>query len=154
MQETEKVKVETAKLVASALAEGEKQVGEIEATTKQQVAAIDKQIAEFDAKKIEQLGKAKAQADQLLKEATSQKFDLAVKAFGNAGAYTRWQFAEGLPENIQLQLFYAGEGTLWTDLKNVMPTLPVANPAPAPAASAPRTTAAPPAAPARPTTGR
>jgi len=129
LQETEKVKVETAKLVASALAEGSKKVGEIEAQTKQQVAAIDKQIADLDAKRIETLGKAKAQADQLMKEATSQKFDLAVKAFGNAGAYTKWQFAEGLPENIQLQLFYAGEGTLWTDLKGITPTVPLTNPA-------------------------
>lgn len=140
LQETEKVKVETAKLVASALAEGQKKVGEIEAATKQQVAAIDKQIAEFDAKRIEAIGKAKAQADQLLKEATSQKFDLAVKAFGSASAYTKWQFAEGLPDDIQLQLFYAGEGTLWTDLKGVMPTLPLSNPAgPKPAAPAPAT---------------
>jgi hypothetical protein len=131
LQETEKVKVETAKLVAAALAEGQKQVGEIEAGTKQQVAATERRIAELDAKKIAMLGKAKASADQLQKEATSQKFNLAVKAFGNSGAYTRWQFAEGLPENIQLQLFYAGEGTLWTDLKNVMPTLPIANPVPA-----------------------
>ncbi|HZN36753.1 MAG TPA: SPFH domain-containing protein [Pirellulaceae bacterium] len=141
VQETEKVKVETAKLVASALAEGQKKVGEIEAAAKQQVAAIDRQIAEFDAKKIEMLGKAKSEADRLLKEANSQKFDLAVKAFGNAGAYTRWQFAEGLPENIQLQLFYAGEGTLWTDLKGMMPTLPLTNPAaprPAETPAAPR----------------
>src|SRR5205814_6704646 len=102
----------------------------------QQVAVIEKQIAEFDAKKTETLGKAKAQSDQLMKEATSQKFDLAVKAFGNANAYSKWQFAEGLPEDIQLQLFYAGEGTLWTDLKGIMPTLPLANPAsPAPAAT-------------------
>jgi hypothetical protein len=124
------VKVETAKLVASALAEGQKQVGEIEAATKQQVASTERQIADFDAKKISTLGKAKASSDQLQKEATSQKFNLAVKAFGNSEAYTRWQFAEGLPENIQLQLFYAGEGTLWTDLKNIMPTLPIANPVP------------------------
>jgi len=129
-QEMEKVRNETAKLVASAIAEGEKEVGEIEAATRQQVAAIEKQIAEFQAKKTEQLGKAKATADQLMKEAQSQKFDLAVKAFGNAGAYTKWQFAEGLPEDIQLQLFYAGEGTLWTDLKGVTPTLPLTNPAP------------------------
>ena len=139
LQETEKVKVETAKLVASALAEGAKKVGELEAATKQQVAAIDKQIADLDAKKTETIGKAKAQADQFMKEATSQKFDLAVKAFGNAGAYTKWQFAEGLPENIQLQLFYAGEGTLWTDLKGVMPTLPLTNPAAPKPAEAPAT---------------
>jgi hypothetical protein len=65
-----------------------------------------------------------------------------VKAFGNAGAYTKWQFAEGLPEDIQLQLFYAGEGTLWTDLKGVMPTVPLTNPAatPRPAGTAPAPT--------------
>ncbi|MCI0361184.1 MAG: band 7 protein [Planctomycetaceae bacterium] len=130
IQETEKVRVETAKMVASAIAEGQKEVGEIEAATKQQVAAIEKQIAEFDAKKTEQLGRATATADQLMKEAQSQKFDLAVKAFGNSGAYTKWQFAEGLPEDIQLQLFYAGEGTLWTDLKGITPTLPLTNPPP------------------------
>jgi regulator of protease activity HflC (stomatin/prohibitin superfamily) len=129
LQEAEKVKVETTKLVAEAIATGQKQVGEIEATMKQQVAIIDRQMSELDAKKTETLGKAKAQADQLLKEATSQKFELAVKAFGHSNAYTKWQFAEGLPENIQLQLFYAGQGTLWTDLKNVMPTLPIINPA-------------------------
>jgi len=114
--------------VAEAIATGQKQVGEIEATTKQQVAVIEKQIAEFDAKKTETLGKAKAQSDQLMKEATSQKFDLAVKAFGNSNAYSKWQFAEGLPADIQLQLFYAGEGTLWTDLKGITPTVPLTSP--------------------------
>ena len=132
IQETEKVRNETAKMVAAAIAEGQKEVGEIEAATKQQVAGVEKQIAEFDAKKTEQLGRATATADQLMKEAQSQKFDLAVKAFGNSGAYTKWQFAEGLPEDIQLQLFYAGEGTLWTDLKGITPTLPLTNPPPAP----------------------
>jgi hypothetical protein len=137
IQETEKVKVETAKIVASVMAEGQKEVGEIDATTKQQVAAIDKQIAEFDAKRIEQLGKAKSEAEKLMQEAQSQKFDLAVKAFGNPAAYTRWQFANGLPDDMQLQLFYAGEGTLWTDLKGITPTLPLTNPAvPAPKAPA------------------
>jgi regulator of protease activity HflC (stomatin/prohibitin superfamily) len=147
IQETEKVKVETAKLVASVMAEGEKEVGEIEAATKQQVAAIDRQIAEFDAKRIELLGKAKSEAEKLMQEAQSQKFDLAVKAFGNPAAYTRWQFANGLPEDMQLQLFYAGEGTLWTDLKGITPTLPLTNPAAptprAPAASPPARTQGP-----------
>jgi len=134
-QEAEKVRVETLKMVASAVAEGAREVGEIEAATKQQIASVDKQIAELEAKRTELLGKAKSQADQLLNEAQSQKFDLAVKAFGSAAAYSKYEFAEGLPENIQLQLFYAGEGTLWTDLKNITPTLPLMNPAPKPANS-------------------
>jgi hypothetical protein len=141
IQETEKVTVETAKLVAAALAEGQKQVGEIEAATKQQIAAIDRGAAELDAKRIEQLGKAKSAADQMMQEALSQKFDLAVKAFGNPAAYTRWQFADGLPDDMQLQLFYAGEGTLWTDLKGITPTLPLTGPqAPPKPATRPATT--------------
>ena len=139
IQETEKVKVETAKLTASAIAEGMKKVGEIEASAKQEVAVIERQVAELDAKRIEQLGKAKSQSDQLMQEAQSGRFDLAVKAFGDANAFTKWQFAEGLPENIQLQLFYAGEGTLWTDLKNITPTVPLTTPSasPKPVSTAP-----------------
>lgn len=135
-QESEKVRVETSKMVAAAIAAGEKKVGEIEAESKQLVAAVDKKVAEIEAQKTQQLGKATAEAEQLMKEAESQKFDLAVKAFGNPDAYSKWQFAQGLPENIQLQLFYAGEGTMWTDLKNITPTLPIAQP---PAAKAPTT---------------
>lgn len=133
LQEAERVKVESLKIVASAVAEGARKVGEIEAATKQQIASVDKQIAELEAQRTELLGKAEAQAEQLLNEATSQKFELAVKAFGGGQAYSKYQFAEGLPENIQLQLFYAGEGTLWTDLKGIQPTLPLTKPAAPPA---------------------
>ena len=48
-----------------------------------------------------------------------------MKAFGEPAAYTQWEFAEGLPDNIDLKMIYAGTGTLWTDLKGVVPTLPV-----------------------------
>ncbi len=125
IQEAEKVTNETTKLVASVIAEGDKEVAETQATTKQLVAQIDKEIAALEAKKTETLGKAKFAAEQLMKEAQSQKFQLAVEAFGTPEAYNKWQFAEGLPADINLQLFYAGEGTLWTDLKNVMPTLSI-----------------------------
>lgn len=128
--EAEKVRAETLKLVANVEAEGEKEAQEIQAETEQLVAAVDKQIAVLEAQKTVKLGQAKAQAEQLQQEATAQKFQLAVEAFGTGDAYNKWQFAEGLPEQIDLQLFYAGEGTLWTDLKNVQPTIPLrpANP--------------------------
>ena len=44
-----------------------------------------------------------------------------IKAFGEI----RRLFAEQLPEELDLKLFYAGEGTLWTDLKSITPTLPL-----------------------------
>ncbi len=123
--EAEKIRVETAKLVANVAAEGEKEAKEIGAETEQLVAAIDKQAAEIDARKTVQLGEAKAQAEQMQQEARAEKFQLAVDAFGTGSAYTKWQFAEGLPADIDLKLLYAGEGTLWTDLKGITPTVPL-----------------------------
>lgn len=123
--EAEKIRAETLKLVAAIAAEGEKEAREIEAETQQMVAAVDKQIAELEAQKTVKLGEANARAEQLQEEARAQKFQLAVEAFGTGTAYNKWQFAEGLPETIDLQLFYAGEGTLWTDLKNAVPTVPL-----------------------------
>ncbi len=69
------------------------------------------------------LGEAEASAEQLVAEAKADKFGLAVEAFGNGDAYNQWVFATGLPEDIQLQTLYAGEGTFWTDLKGMTETL-------------------------------
>lgn len=127
--EAEKIRVETEKMVASVAAEGEKEAKEIGAEAKQLVAAIDRQIAELDAQKEVLIGEADAKAEQMQQEATAEKFGLAVEAFGSGSAYTKWAFAENLPEDIDLKLLYAGEGTLWTDLKGITPTLPVREPA-------------------------
>ena len=123
--EAQRVTVETDKMVANVAAEGQKTAKETEAETKKLVAQIDKQIAELDAKKTVLLGEAKSTASRLQQEAEAQKFELAVKAFGDPESYNKWEFAQGLPDPIDLRLFYAGEGTLWTDLKSVMPTLPL-----------------------------
>lgn len=121
----ERVRVDTARLRAGVMAEGEKKAREIEATTKQLVAKIDRETANLDAEREIKLGRATANATQQSEEASADKFRLAVDAFGSADAYNKWQFATELPDNLNLNLFYAGEGTLWTDLKNVQPTLPL-----------------------------
>jgi regulator of protease activity HflC (stomatin/prohibitin superfamily) len=127
--EAEKIRVQTAKKVATVKAEGDKQARELDAEAKQLVAVIDKQVAELEAKKTVLLGEANAKAEQMQQEAKAEKFKLAVAAFGDAAAYTKWEFAQGLPETIDMKLLYAGEGTLWTDLKNITPTLPLRQPA-------------------------
>lgn len=115
--EKERINAETTKLVAQANAEGNKQAEETKAETTKMVAAIAAKTAELDAQANITLGKAKAGAKQLEAEAKSEIFKLAVEAFGSGKAYNEWIFASGLPEDVQLDLFYAGEGTLWTDLK-------------------------------------
>ena len=121
--EAEKIRAETEKMVAEINAEGLKIVGETGAETEKFVAKIDRQVAELEAQATVVLGQASAEAEKLQKEARAGKFGLAVAAFGSGEAYTRWVFASSLPENINLHLLYAGEGTFWTDLKGFSETM-------------------------------
>jgi hypothetical protein len=115
--EEERIKAETMKLVAEAIAEGAKTAEETKAETAKLVAATARETAELDAQATVTLGRATASVKQQSAEAKSELFKLAVDAFGSGKAYNQWVFATGLPQDIQLDLFYAGEGTLWTDLK-------------------------------------
>ena len=123
--EAAKITEETKKLVAGIKATGQQTAEQMQADTELQVATIDRQAAEIDAKRVVTLGEAEAAAKKLQQESKAELFGLAVKAFGEPAAYTQWEFAEGLPENIDLKLIYAGSGTLWTDLQRVVPTLPL-----------------------------
>lgn len=121
--EAERVRVGTEKDVAKAMAEGNKVAQETNAETTKLVAAIDRQTADLEAQATVLRGEAGAQARQLQEEAKADKFNLAVEAFGSGEAYNLWVFATGLPEDIQLDLFYAGDGTFWTDLKGFNETM-------------------------------
>jgi regulator of protease activity HflC (stomatin/prohibitin superfamily) len=113
----------TKKMVAETKATGQKESETIAAETEKKVATIDRKCAEIEAQKTVTLGEAENSAKKMQQEAKAQLFELAVKAFGDPGAYTKWQFAQGLPENIDLKMIYSGPGTLWTDLKGVTPVL-------------------------------
>jgi len=115
--EEERIKAETKKLVAQAAAEGAKEAEETKAETLKKTAVIARQTAELEAQATVTLGKAKAGAKQLEAEAKSELFTLAVSSFGSGSAYNQWTFATGLPDDVQLDMLYAGEGTFWTDLK-------------------------------------
>ncbi|WP_339742892.1 SPFH domain-containing protein [uncultured Rubinisphaera sp.] len=117
------VQVETEKMVAKAIAEGEKTAQETIAETQRIVAGIDREISLLEAKATVMLGEASAKTVQLLEEAKADKFKLAVDAFGSGESYNKWVFASGLPEDIELNLIFAGEGTFWTDLKGFSETM-------------------------------
>jgi hypothetical protein len=113
----------TGKLVAELEAEGEKKAREIEATTEKLIAEIDAKTAAIAAQSTTEIGQATAHSTELLREAEADKFRLYVKALGGHEAYNRYVFAEGLPANLRLGIFYAGPGTFWTDLKGIEQTL-------------------------------
>lgn len=116
--EGKRVEATTEKMIAEKLADGEKQSKEMEAEASKLVAAIDKEVAELEAQRTVLLGQAQATSTQMQNEAKASLFGLAVGAFGNPAAYTKYQFANGIPENAKLNFMYAGEGTLWTDGKD------------------------------------
>ena len=115
--QTEQIRVETEKLVAAKLAEGQKTAAETVAETTKMVTSVASDTAEIDKNATVLLGTAKAKSKTLSEEAKAEKFQLAVEAFGSGQAYNQWMFANGLPEDIELNLIYSGEGTFWTDLK-------------------------------------
>jgi hypothetical protein len=117
--EASRVFVETEKLVAETLADGHKEAEQTIAGTTQLVAAIDKETADLESQARIIAGEAKSEAEKLLQEAKADKFRLAVEAFGSGEAFNSWVFASNLPTDIKLDLFYAGEGTFWTDLQGV-----------------------------------
>jgi len=121
--EGRRTNAETQKKVAEVEAEGEKAAKELEATTEKLKAEIDAKTAEVEAQTTKVLGEATAQKTLLTREAEADRFKLYVKAVGGAEAYNKYVFAEGLPEDMRLGIFYAGPGTLWTDLKGFEQTM-------------------------------
>jgi len=110
MQETEKLKAEIA-------ADLEKQVAQIQANTLKKVAEIKKATAAIAANKVRVLGQANASALQKVEGEKAKGLQLKTAAFGDPAAYSRWVFADTLNPRMKLNIIYAGEGTLWTDLE-------------------------------------
>ena len=117
------VKVETERKLAKLKADALKKAAETEAETQKQLAEVDRKTAELDRQATIAMGEASAEVQKLMEEAKAGKFKLAVAAFGNSAAYSQWSFANGLPDDVKLQMLYAGPGTFWTDLKGMTETL-------------------------------
>jgi hypothetical protein len=121
--EEKRTLAETLKMVAEVAATGEKKAKEIEAQTEKLTAEVEAKSAAIEARTTKLLGQAKASSVKLAKEAKAERFQLLVKAMGGADSYGRYVFAEGLPADLRLGIFYAGPGTLWTDLKGFEQTM-------------------------------
>ncbi len=117
-QNRETVAQETAKLQAEIQADQEKQVAQIRAQTLTQVALIEQQIAGVRAEKTRKLGQAQADVVRMVEGEKAKGMELRVKAFGDPATYNLWELAKNLNARVTVNILHAGEGTLWTDLKN------------------------------------
>lgn len=117
-QRSQQVVQETEKLKAEIKADQEKQVAETKAGTVNLVAQIEKETAAIRAEQKLTMGKARADAWQLVEGENAKGFQMKVGAFGDAQAYGLWQLANNLPDDLNIQIIHAGEGTFWTDLQD------------------------------------
>lgn len=114
----ETIRAQTRVLVARILAEGEKEAAQVDAQAQLEVANIQQEVAQLEAKRTEILGRADADVERMKKEAEAKGYEMLVQAFGGGEAYNLYTFAENFkPESIQM--FFAGEGTFWTDLSRM-----------------------------------
>lgn len=121
--EERRTKAETEKKFAAIEAEGEKKAREIEATTEKLKAEVDAKTAALEAQTTKVLGEASAEKLRLTRQAEADRYRQYVQALGSPDAYNKFVFAEGLASDLRLGVFYAGPGTLWTDLKGFEQTM-------------------------------
>lgn len=116
-QRRQQVAQETEKLKAEILADQEKQVAQLRAEAVRQAAEIDKQTALVRADKTRKLGQAQANTVAWVEGEKAKGFELKAAAFGDPAAFTLWEFAHNLNQEVRVNILHAGPGTLWTDLE-------------------------------------
>ncbi|MCK8602997.1 SPFH domain-containing protein [Desulfoferrobacter suflitae] len=116
-QRREQVAQETKKIKAEIGADQEKQVAEIRGNTLKRVAQIEKETAGVRAEKTVRLGRAESERIRMVEGERARGFQLKVKAFGEPMAYNLWTLADGLSDQLAVNILHAGDGTLWTDLE-------------------------------------
>jgi SPFH domain / Band 7 family len=117
--EEKRTKAETTKLAAETAAEGEKKSKLIAAETEKIKAEIDAKTATIQAQITTTMGQAEAKRVELANQAEADRYRQYVETLGGPEAYNRYVFAEGLPSDMRLGIFYAGPGTFWTDMKGI-----------------------------------
>jgi hypothetical protein len=79
-------------------------------------AQIEQETAGVRAEKTVRLGRAAAEKIKLVEGEKARGFQLKVNAFGDPTSYNLWVFADGLNDQVDVNILHAGDGTLWTDL--------------------------------------
>lgn len=108
---------ETEKLRAEIKADQEKKVAETRAEAVKRVAEIDKETAGVRAEKTRKLGEAEAKVIRMVEGERANGHVLKAQAFGDPVAYSLWELANRLNDDVEINIFHAGPGTLWTDLE-------------------------------------
>ena len=119
------VEQESAKLVATIAAETKNQVAGIRAGAALDVATINLERSTVQASIIQVKGEAEIQAAFRLDNERAAGEKLRGAVFQDPASLADLTFVDKLNPAVGIRILHAGEGTLWTDLEKLTPTLPV-----------------------------
>ncbi len=117
-QKRREIEQETRKLMAEINAKQQQAVRMIAAATELDVAKLHLQRSELEAKRAKLKGETDVQVAFLRNNELAQGVEMKAKALGESGVMADLQLIEKLNPAVKLQVIYAGDGTLWTDLRN------------------------------------
>ena len=116
---------ETEKLVATIGAQTKNEVAGIQASNALDVATINLEKSAVQAQITQVQGEAKVKAEFVVSNEKALGDQLRSGVFKNPATLAELTFVDKLNPNVGIRIIHAGEGTLWTDLKTLAPTLPV-----------------------------
>ena len=119
------VEQESAKLVATIAAETKNQVAGIRAGAALEVATINLERSTIQAAITQVKGEAEIQAAFRLDNERAAGEKLRGAVFQDPASLADLTFVDKLNPAVGIRILHAGEGTLWTDLEKLTPTLPV-----------------------------
>lgn len=112
------VEQETRKLVAETTANQKNAVQKIHAQTSLEVASIQLERAEIMAKIAKMKGETEVKRKFMLDNERALGNRMKAEALGKMGIMADIKLIENLNDEVKVKIIYAGEGTLWTDMKS------------------------------------
>ena len=119
------VEQETEKIVATTVAQTKNEVASIQANAALEVATINLKKATVQAGITQVQGEAKVKSEFIVANEKALGEQLRAGVFKNPATLAELTFVDKLNPDLGIRIIHAGEGTLWTDLKNLAPTVPV-----------------------------
>ncbi|MDD4101272.1 MAG: SPFH domain-containing protein [Kiritimatiellae bacterium] len=119
------VEQSTEKLVATIGAQTKNEVATIHAEAALEVAKLNLEKAVVQAQITQVQGEAKVQAEFVVDNEKALGEKMRAGVFKDPARLADLTFVDSLNPELGIRIIHAGEGTLWTDLKNLAPTLPV-----------------------------
>ena len=117
-QKRREIEQETRKITAEIAAQQRQSVRMIAAEADLEVAQLQLKRSELEAARAKLKGETDVKVAFLRDNERAAGVEMKAKALGASGVMADLMLVEKLNPNVKLQVIYAGEGTLWTDLKS------------------------------------